>query len=110
MPKQSRRKPESNRTPRASESAEARLSFRVPASAKALIERAALYSGETLTSYAVSRLIREARQEIREHEVLVLSAEARDAFLAALDNPPEPNEALRGAMAEYRERVGPRPA
>jgi uncharacterized protein (DUF1778 family) len=94
--------------PRVAASSDARLSFRVPASAKALIERAALYSGETLTSYAVSRLVREARQEIHEHEVLMLSTEARDAFLAALDNPPEPTQALLDAVTEYREHVVPR--
>ena len=33
-----------------------------------------------------------------EEEPLVLSDEDRDAFLAALDNPPEPNEALKKLM------------
>jgi len=36
---------------------------------------------------------------------LVLSDQDRDVFLAALDNPPEPNEALRRAARRYAENV-----
>ncbi len=35
-----------------------------------------------------------------------LSDRDRDAFLALLENPPPPNEALRRAAAEYKKRYG----
>jgi uncharacterized protein (DUF1778 family) len=81
----------------------ARLSFRVDPAIKSLIERAARYSGETVTSYAISALVRDARQVVQAHELTVLSDRDRDRFLALLDNPPEPNEALRRAAGRYHE-------
>jgi len=84
---------------------EARLNFRLDPEIKALIERAAHYSGETVTSYAVSTLVRDARKVVQEHEVTTLSDRDRDLFLALLDNPPEPNDALRRAAARYREMI-----
>lgn len=86
----------------------ARLSFRVDPSIKSLIERAAQYSGETVTSYALSTLVRDAREVVQAHEVTVLSDRARDEFLAMLDNPPEPNTALLRAAQRYRELAVPR--
>lgn len=45
-------------------------------------------------------------REVRflEEEPIVLSDRDRDAFLALLDNPPPPNEALRRAWARYKRR------
>ena len=99
---------------RADESAaeeEARISFRVDHSTMSLIERAASYSGETVAAYAISALIRDAQMVVHEHENMLLSDRDRDLFLSLLDNPPEPNEALRRAAREYERRVvqGERP-
>ncbi len=41
-----------------------------------------------------------------EEEPLVLSDEDRDAFLAALDNPPEPTEALKKLMRGTKKPAG----
>ena len=43
-----------------------------------------------------------AEDTIRTHQVLELSARDSEAFLAALENPPEPNERLRAAFEQYR--------
>lgn len=85
--------------------ADARLNFRIDPQIKQMIERAAEYSGETITSYAVATLVRDARRVIEEHEMTVLTDAGRDAFLDLLDNPPAPNKALRNAAARYREMV-----
>ena len=82
-----------------------RMDFRVDPEQKELIARAAMYSGETVTGYAISTLVREARRVIREHEVTVLSNEDRDIFLRLLENPPEPNEALRRAAQRHSELI-----
>ena len=41
-----------------------------------------------------------------EEEILVLSDEDRDAFLAVLDNPSEPNEALKKLMRGAKKPAG----
>ena len=42
---------------------------------------------------------------VAEEERLVLSAEAAEAFLAALVNPPKPNDRLREAFERYKRDV-----
>lgn len=84
------------------ESSKERMDFRVAPEHKALIERAAAYQGETTSGYAISTLVREAQQVIREHELLTLSDRDRDRFLELLADPPEPTEALRRAARRHR--------
>lgn len=84
---------------------EERMDFRLGNEHKALIEKAAAYSGESLTGFAVSTLVREARRVVEEHEVVALSARDRDRFLELLDNPPAPREALRLAAQRHRELI-----
>lgn len=84
---------------------EARLNFRLAPEVKALIERAARYSGETVTSYAVSTLVRDARKVVQEHEVTTLSERDWALFASLLDAPPPPSEALRRAARRHREVI-----
>lgn len=75
-----------------------RFSFRLESEKKQLIERAAAIRGLSLTDFAILTLCREAQEVLRSEHVLVLSDADRDAFLAALDNPPAPSaKALRAA-------------
>ena len=83
---------------------EDRMDFRVDSEHKALIEKAAAYSGESLTGFAVSALVREARRIVQEHETVTLSTADRDRFLGLLDNPPAPKQALRRAARRHRAR------
>ncbi|MBB5219054.1 DUF1778 domain-containing protein [Treponema rectale] len=41
-------------------------------------------------------ILKQAQIDLAENEVLVLSNRDRDLVMAALENPPEPNEALKG--------------
>lgn len=80
-----------------------RLNFRLEPQKKRAIEQAAALKGLSVTDFAVMTLYREAQEVLKEEQMLVLSDRDRDAFLAALDNPPAPNEkALRAAKA-YKE-------
>jgi uncharacterized protein (DUF1778 family) len=45
-----------------------------------------------------------AHSAIAEHETLALSNQDRQAFFEALIAPPEPNERLQRAMAEYKRK------
>ena len=42
---------------------------------------------------------------LEKHQNRVLSDRDRDIFLAMIENPPEPNEALKKAVQEYKKRV-----
>lgn len=80
-----------------------RLDVRLTREKKELIEQAAAASGQTVTDFTVSTLCRRARKVLRDEQVLVLSDRDRDAFLAALENPPKPNRALLRAAQDWRE-------
>ncbi len=69
----------------------ARLDVRLAADHKELIEQAASLRGQSVSAFAVSTLVSEAGRVVEESTALKLSNQDRDAFLAALDNPPEPN-------------------
>lgn len=72
---------------------------------KAQIQQAAALLGVDETTFVTSAALERARETIENHERTVLSAEARAVVLSALDNPAEPTDELRDAMALRRERV-----
>ena len=75
---------------------DSRVDFRVSDVQKSLLERAAEIKHLTLSSYILSSSIKQAEQDIADNEMLILSNRDRDLVMSALENPPEPNEALRG--------------
>jgi len=75
-----------------------RLGFRVDPRWKRLIEEAAAVSGQTVSSFALAALLRQARKTLREQRILALSARDGERLMAALDNPPAPTRALRKLM------------
>ena len=82
-----------------------RLDVRLNSKHKQMIEQAADLLGQTLSSFTVSTLVREAEQVIERFGVLRLSTRDRDTFLAALDNPPKPNARLRKAARDHAREV-----
>jgi uncharacterized protein (DUF1778 family) len=79
-----------------------RIELRVAASAKQLIQRAMAVSGLTAGDLAYEG----ARRVLEEHERMVLAGADRDAFLAAVLDPPEPTERLVAALRRHRAVVG----
>lgn len=79
-----------------------RIELRVSPEEKQLIERAATLSGSSSTSFVRSAALAAAREVVRAHEVVELTAEGAAAFVEAVTNPPEPNENLRALMREYQ--------
>lgn len=75
---------------------DSRVDFRVSDIQKALLERAAEIKHLSLSSYILSSSIKQAELDIAENEILILSNRDRDLIMSALENPPEPNEALKG--------------
>jgi uncharacterized protein (DUF1778 family) len=85
---------------------DARLNFRLSEELKATIERAAAQLGQSVSDFAVSTLIREAREVSLKHDVTELSERDRDVFVSILaDADATPNEALRKAAERYKKEM-----
>ncbi len=87
--------------------ADARINVRLPNELKKTIEEAAATLGQSVSEFAVSTVVREARQVLQDARVTRLSNRDRERFLAALDTADaRPNEALKAAAKRYRKRHG----
>ena len=75
---------------------DSRVDFRVSDVQRSLLKRAAEIKHLSLSSYILSSSIKQAELDIAENEMLILSNRDRDLVMSALENPPEPNEALKG--------------
>ena len=76
----------------------ARINLRTSPEVKALIERAAALMGTTVSSYISQTMYETSQRVVAEQDTLTLSDRDRDAFLAALENPPKPTQALIDLM------------
>ncbi len=86
---------------------DARLDVRLTTEHKRLIEQAAALSGQSLSDFAVSHLIQEARATVQNATVTHLTARDRDTFLNLLDDTDaKPNAALKRAARRYKQRRG----
>ncbi len=83
-----------------------RVEARVTPEQKKLLERAAALEGRSLTDFVVNSAQAAAADTITRHELLKLTPEDQEAFVAALLNPPPPNHALREAAARYNATRG----
>lgn len=84
-------------------SKQSRVDLRVSPEQKELLERAAFLRGLSLSSYLLSNSIEAAIKDIESHSKFVLSDNDRDLFLSLMENPPEPNQALKSAMKRFQE-------
>lgn len=84
-------------------SSKSRLEARVSPEIKELSQRAADLEGLTLTDFVSVSVKEKALQVIEQHQKLQLSIEDSIAFVDALLNPPEPNEALKAAAKHHQE-------
>lgn len=73
-----------------------RIDLRANTNEKNLLERAAELKHISLSSYILSSSLKQAQLDLIENETLILSNEDRDLVMSVLENPPEPNEALKG--------------
>jgi len=83
-----------------------RLEARLDSEQKALFERAAALQGCSLSNFVIASAREAAIKTIREHEVIRLVGPDRDAFIAALINPPSPTRKMREAARRYKKKAG----
>ncbi len=76
----------------------ARINLRTSPQAKALIERAAAIMGSTVSGFMLQNAYEAALRLVAQQDVITLSDRDRDTFLNALENPPEPTQALIDLM------------
>lgn len=82
-----------------------RLDIRIEEQQKELIERAAAITGQTVSNFAISNLLEKAMEVIESHERIILSNQARDKFLAALNRPAKELPELSKALALHSQIV-----
>jgi len=83
-----------------------RLELRVPPGLKDLAEKAATCLGLTTTAFVKQVVAERAQQVMQDYATIKLGDRDREVFLAILESPPEPNEYVRQAFAEYRKSGG----
>jgi uncharacterized protein (DUF1778 family) len=87
------------------EPADERITARVPASTRSIIERAAALYGSTINQFIVQAAVERANEVLQSMEVIKLSSRDAKIFMDALANPPQPNEELLDAVREHRRMV-----
>lgn len=71
------------------------VNLRVREDTRALIDKAASIQGRSRTDFMIEASRRAAEEAILDQQVIMVSRESYDHFLAVLDRPPESNEKLR---------------
>jgi uncharacterized protein (DUF1778 family) len=84
--------------PRASPRKDDVIQIRASAETKAVLTRAAAMRGQKLSEFMLDSARREAEEALLDQRSFFLDAEAHDAFLALLDKPPAPADALKLLM------------
>ena len=87
------------------EPASARMNFRTKPRIKATIQQAAALTGVDDSAFTMNAAYQQALATITAHERTALKPIDHAAFFAALDNEPEPTEALRAAFARHRAMI-----
>ena len=83
-----------------------RITARVNEEVKSTLAAAAELVGATLNQFLVQAALEKAESIIERERVVYLSKQDSEVFFEALDNPPEANQVLKGALADYKLRVG----
>ena len=79
------------------------INLKVTAEQKELLEKAASSAGFSLSYFVLSKSLEAAWENAASDNQLVLSDRDWELFVSLMENPPEPNEALKSAMREYLE-------
>ena len=83
----------------------ARLEARITREALAIIRRAAEIQGRSVSDFVVAAAQEAARKTVAETEVIRLSREAQERFVALLLNPSVPAPALKRAFRRHRSLI-----
>ena len=79
-----------------------RITTRVNEDVKNTLSGAAEFVGTTINQFLVKAALEKAEAIIERKRVIILSKQDSEVFFAALDNPPEPNQELKNALANNK--------
>ena len=71
-----------------------RIDIRLSAEEKAIIEKAASFNNRTISSYLLSIILKQAKEDLKNFNIELLEDDEMAIFIDALENPPHPNEHL----------------
>lgn len=74
------------------------LNLRIKVEERGLIDRAATLTGKTRTDFVLEAARHAAEEALLDRTIFAVNPEAYAAFLARLDEPPQPNDRLRRTM------------
>lgn len=80
-----------------------RMELRLSSGQKRLIEQGAALQGLSTSDFVIQSALQAAEGLLRNQQIIMLSPEGQQAFLAVLDAPPEPTQALKDAARFYQE-------
>jgi uncharacterized protein (DUF1778 family) len=83
----------------------ARLEARISREGLAVVRRAAEIQGRSISDFVVAAAQEAAQKTVTDIEVIRLSRDAQEKFIALLLKPPKPNRALKKAFALHGARV-----
>ncbi len=83
-----------------------RFDTRLSAEQKELFIKAAAIQGMTLTNFIINSAQEAAKKVLHEEEILSLTLRDRFAFVEALQDDTHPNETLKRAARNYKEKQG----
>ena len=80
-----------------------RLTTRVPAAQKAILEQAARMTGATVNQFVLNAAIERAKELIAEEESLRLDYQVAQELFELMENPPKPSVALKKVARLYQD-------
>ena len=92
--------------PTPSQTAKTTIELNLTPEQKNTLEKAAAITGLSLTDYVIHQALSAGMEQIASYGKMVLADRDREIFMAALDNPPEQNEALKSAIKDHQEKYG----
>ena len=84
---------------------ETRLNIRCDLDTRRLLDQAAAYSHLSVSEFVLRHARASAQAVVQAHESITLERQDFEAFLAALDAPATPSEAMRRALQRHAEQV-----
>ncbi len=82
---------------------EKRFQTRMPYHVHHKLVQASEILGATLNQFMIQSALEKAQEILEKERQLVLTKKDADVFLKAIENPPQPNEALLKAAAAYKQ-------
>ncbi len=84
---------------------DARVGLRVPVALKMAWDEAAALEGRSLSDIIIAATTEAIADIIDRHRVIRVSQVAMEGIMRDLQDPPEPNEALKNAVQSYKKSV-----